>query len=157
MGAVERNGQPAKAGAQLRPARWQDSGTSGDPAFEASSGLAPGNRTRGTSSEAVHRPAVPQERMGSDATRLWLERLPEHIRPQVTSQRHPHVVDRLCQQWERPLQMRSCFWDLLIDQRGNRRGFSFEVFCELSSLESYYVSLLSREQRSAWNRDKGAF
>lgn len=87
-----------------------------------------------------------------EATQRWLASLPEPVRPLITSQRHPHVLNRLCAAWSEPARMRRHFLDLLIDQRGTRRGFSFEVHGELCALENFYVSQLGREQRAEWER-----
>ncbi|WP_157991341.1 hypothetical protein [Caldimonas tepidiphila] len=96
----------------------------------------------------------PADRELLPATLRWLAALPPHVRPIVTGQKHPHVLNRLCDAWLWPMRVRNQFLDLLIDQRGNRRGFSFEVLDEISTLQNYYVTQLTREQRAFWDEHR---
>lgn len=98
--------------------------------------------------------SIHQTRTRSAFARNWMAQIPPHVQPVVTAQKHPHVIERIAPEWRYPIHMRALFWDLLIDQRGNRWGFSFEVFCELSALQTYYLSLLTREQRGFWEAGK---
>lgn len=99
----------------------------------------------------ARRPPGPEDLALTAATQVWLATLPEHARPEFTGWRHPHVLNRLRALWSSPADMRRYFLELMIDHRGTRRGFSYEVLAELTALQDHYASQLSREQRAVWN------
>ena len=55
------------------------------------------------------------------------------------------------------MRVRNQFLELLIDQRGTRRGFSFEVLDELSTLQTHYATQLTPEQRAFWEQHQRLF
>lgn len=69
----------------------------------------------------------------------WMNELPAQVRPSRTAQRHPHVIDQLALAWDRPAQRRLVLRDLVLADRPDRRGFSFEVLDELVRLQAYAV------------------
>jgi hypothetical protein len=64
-------------------------------------------------------------------------------RPEALDELFPRIVNRMAKLWKQPGQMERYFEDLLIDHRGNRKGFPLKVLMDLSTLKDYY-------QRSAF-------
>ncbi|HVL56002.1 MAG TPA: hypothetical protein VM491_05830 [Burkholderiaceae bacterium] len=59
-----------------------------------------------------------------------------------TALRFPWVVQKIQRAWESPRAFDAVMDDLLIDQRGGRRGFPFEVLTELVDLRAWYDAWL---------------
>lgn len=72
--------------------------------------------------------------------RQWLMALPAEARPVYTALRHAHIIDKMARVWQDDDQVALYFVDLLVDRRGNRKGFSFEVLGELIALKDYWQS-----------------
>lgn len=83
-------------------------------------------------------------RSGADlhaSTREWIEHLPRQCRPVAIPRQFPHIANKLCEIWKRPVICDKYFNELVIDQRGGRKGFSLEVATEISLLRQYYARL----------------
>ena len=72
------------------------------------------------------------------AAQAWIRQLPPEEVPSHTATQFPRVVNRIARNWENPRMMREIFADLLIDHRGNRRGFPLAVSRELHALYDVY-------------------
>ena len=67
----------------------------------------------------------------------WLARLPPRYQPLATARRHPHIINHLCEAWEKPAELPAHFRELMLSSRpGRRAGFPFEVLTELADLQS---------------------
>jgi len=77
--------------------------------------------------------------------------LPEEVRPDNLMQRFPHTANRLAENWRRPVAGVREFNGLLIDHRGNRSGFPFEVAMELVTLHDYYVTEVYPQFQGVWD------
>ena len=71
----------------------------------------------------------------------WLLSLPTGDRPLVLAAKYPRIVNILALQWGKPSACRAYFGDLLVDRRGNRKGFPADVHRELRALRDYYHDL----------------
>lgn len=67
----------------------------------------------------------------------WMARLPRGVRPLELLRQFPRVANALAVSWREPSEFRACLYDLLIDKRGNRKGFPKEVIAELLALRAY--------------------
>ena len=76
--------------------------------------------------------------------RKWLDALPSHLRPNKLMEQYPRIVNLIALDWDNLPAMRKVFDDLLIDQRGSRRGFPDEVRHELRALRDYYYLTVVR-------------
>jgi len=95
-------------------------------------------------------PAGTEETDLLDRTFKWLATLPPELRPIVTGQRHPHVVNRLGDLWPNCECTRLYFQSLLIDRR-ERRGFPPEVRKELEALQHHYFVHHSGLPKMLWD------
>jgi hypothetical protein len=75
------------------------------------------------------------------STREWIEHLPSGCRPMAIALQFPHIANKLCEIWKRPVMCDQYFNELVIDQRGGRKGFPLEVATEISLLRQYYATL----------------
>ena len=91
-------------------------------------------------------PAAP-----ADAAAQWMQQLPRHTRPLQTALRFPHIVSGLAARWHSPNDCRPYLEQLLLDERGNRRGFPGPVASELAALKDYYDSVVHPTQQTAWD------
>jgi hypothetical protein len=93
--------------------------------------------------QKVRRPSQPSDRALTGRSMKWLMDLPEEVRPQVTMQRYPRVINALVDVWADAQARDLAFENLLNDRRPGRRGFPIDVERELSTL-CLYASMLPR-------------
>ncbi len=82
---------------------------------------------------------------------LWLNDLPEAVRPMKTCARFPRIVNRLSSAWTRPAECRAYFDELLLDRRGDRQGFPLEVAFELAALKNYFETAVHPSEQTVWD------
>ena len=84
----------------------------------------------------------------------FLASLEGNIRPESTAKQFPRIINRIASLWKKPLLMDNYFEDLLIDQRGDRKGFPLQVAIEIATLrEFYYTVVFPKPSRIAWGKD----
>ena len=111
----------------------------------------------GRSSDATRTPDPAQSRVAPCATQLGphaqriLTRLPPEIRLDRTCAQFPHVVDALLRHWSNPAAFRIALDGLMIDSRGNRQGFPFDVLMEFSALRDYYNVSVDPVKKAGWD------
>jgi hypothetical protein len=82
----------------------------------------------------------------------WKEKLPAAIRPQQLCAQYPRVANRLGLCWSDPQLTGRLLEELLIDQRGGRRGFPKPVAEELMRLRRYHdVYHAGADQSKVWD------
>lgn len=64
----------------------------------------------------------------------WLEALPNGVRPKALALQFPHVVNRLALIWTSGTESLRFLRNLMVDQRGGRRGFPMSVADEIARL-----------------------
>jgi hypothetical protein len=95
----------------------------------------------------VHPERKPQEQALTPEAHTWLARLPPRYQPLATARRHPHIVNRLCELWDSPLDLPAHFRELMLSSRpARRKGFAFEVLTELADLQSM-VELIQKGEK----------
>ena len=85
-----------------------------------------------------------------DATVAWIAELPYTVRPTELAQRFPRIANSIAELWPRVDRCEQYLDALLVDQRGDRKGFPMSVALEIASLRSYYTELHPRA-RNAWD------
>lgn len=71
----------------------------------------------------------------------WLTSLPKDVRPLALVAQYPRIANILALQWSKPTACRAYLEDLLVDRRGNRKGFPVDVHRELRALRDHYYDL----------------
>lgn len=82
---------------------------------------------------------------------LWLNELADAVRPMKTCARFPRIVNRLASAWARPAECRAYFEELLLDRRGDRKGFPQEIAFELAALKNYFETAVHPSQQTVWD------
>ena len=91
----------------------------------------PGSRTEGPPSEVL-----------ASLTAAWLRSLPVRLRPVHLCNAFPRVANRIALVWNDHALADEVLNELLLDRRGNRKGFPPAVASEILRLHAYH------EQRS---------
>jgi hypothetical protein len=102
--------------------------------------------------QAMRQPPSPYDRGPSIAALAWLKELPAQAVPVVLASRFPRIVNRLARFWDSPRMIDACFEELLIDHRGNRKGFPDEVLAELLTLAQYHRAVHKPLDIDLWQR-----
>lgn len=69
-------------------------------------------------------------------TRRWVESLPDASKPWQLMFAYPRLANRIAGAWPDEGEALTVLNDLILDRRGNRRGFSPFVLTELLSLHA---------------------
>ena len=89
----------------------------------------------------------------------WLAGLPANVRPKLLPIQFARIANALARKWASVDGCLAYFDDLLIDRRGNRRGFPIGILIELAALKNYFESVLHRSPQTVWeevaNRTRG--
>lgn len=86
---------------------------------------------------AQRRPLDPRELQLRASTLAWLRTLDPDLRPRELLARFPRVANQVAESWGDPVRGLRVLGGLLMDQRGNRRGFPFGVAAELTTLHDH--------------------
>jgi hypothetical protein len=95
--------------------------------------------------------ASPQDLVLSAQTLSWLATLGANA-PAKLAQCHPRIVNKMALLWSEPPMMHTYLDDLLIDRRGDRRGFPLEILMEIYHVKELFEALYPRAQAKvdAW-------
>jgi hypothetical protein len=85
-------------------------------------------------------------------SKLILDSLPSDVRPKITAAKFPHIMNLVSGSWHEPKAFVQTLDELLIDDRGGRAGFPFDIIVELTDLREYYFSTVRPEARKLWDR-----
>jgi hypothetical protein len=99
---------------------------------------------------AAQRQAAPPQVLSPQAS-LWLDELPQHLRPRETATRFPRIANHLAKVWSTPQPCRAYFDELLLDARGGRQGFPVAVALELAALKNHYDSAVHPTNQTVWD------
>ncbi len=79
-----------------------------------------------------------------------LATLPASVVLAKSCTQYPHAVEKLLANWESPSNFRLALDSMLIDTRGGRQGFPFEIVAEFSDLREYYDRHVHPVCSNAW-------
>jgi hypothetical protein len=83
------------------------------------------------------RPAEPL----TEAAAAWLASLSHEVRPLELARQFPRIANKLCALWKRPAQCDVYIRQLMMSDRGVRKGFPNEVAREISVLANHYATV----------------
>ena len=92
----------------------------------------------------------PAETLAPETVR-WLAGLPGDVRPRQLPIEYVRIANALGRAWADPQACLRYFDELLIDRRGNRRGFSFNVALELAGLKDHYETVVHPTEQTVWD------
>jgi hypothetical protein len=117
-------------------------GGSGASGASAPRPEAPGQPDPGAARWGHLRKAIGDETLRPETVR-WAAGLPEDARPYALMKQYPRLANRVAVAAREPQAFASCIADLLIDRRGERRGFPSEVSQSLFRLRDHYEHLFA--------------
>ena len=98
---------------------------------------------------AARRRSTVAEKLTPETLR-WLTELPVSARPQQLAAELPRIGNAISRLWSIPAACLAYLDELLIDKRGNRRGFPKEILLELATLKSHFQTDIHPTPRTAW-------
>jgi hypothetical protein len=98
---------------------------------------------------ARRRPQPPETLAGE--TIKWLAGLPAEVRPTSLPTQFVRIANALARVWPDHHRSLEYLDDLLIDRRGGRQGFPFEVALEIAGLKDYYETTIHPTAQTAWD------
>jgi len=72
------------------------------------------------------------------ATSAWLRALPMRLKPLQLCNAYPRVANRIAFAWHDPTLVDGVFNELLLDNRGGRKGFPPGIAAEILRLHAYH-------------------
>ncbi len=85
----------------------------------------------------------------------WLASLPRSVRPNMLARRYPRIVNRVAEIWKRPLQCERYLDGLVLDHRGNRKGFPGDVTAEIATLKTHFLATSGIVHHDVWGHRIG--
>lgn len=85
----------------------------------------------------------------------WLTKLPLEARPLALAQQFPRVTNRIAELWKWPMQCERYLEGLIIDERGNRKGFPPDVTIELTTLKIHFNTHVAPMHFGVWGECTG--
>jgi hypothetical protein len=98
---------------------------------------------------ARRRPQPPESLQGD--TIRWLAGLPPDVRPSALPIQYVRIANALARVWSDHRRCLEYFDDLLIDRRGGRQGFPFDVALEIAGLKDHYETVVHPTAQTAWD------
>jgi hypothetical protein len=77
----------------------------------------------------------------------WASTLPPTFRPNALLAKFPRIANLIAALWQDPSSLRRYVDDLLVDKRGNRKGFQPDILRELFALRAHYDELNPQASR----------
>jgi hypothetical protein len=92
----------------------------------------------------------PPEVLLSDTIK-WLAALPADVRPTALPIQYVRIANAVARVWSDHRRCLEYLEDLLIDRRGGRQGFPFEVALEIAGLKDHYETTIHPTAQTAWD------
>lgn len=84
-------------------------------------------------------------------TIAWLASLPFTVRPRELPIHFVRIANALGRTWTDPLRCTRYLDDLVLDRRGNRRGFPLDIALEIVSIKNYFETVVNPMPQSVWD------
>lgn len=91
--------------------------------------------------ETSRRLANPSDMTLNEATYQWVLTLPVEVWPLWLMKYFPRIANQFANTWTHQLSCEALFIQLLMDHRGNRKGFPVDVSREIMVLKSHFETL----------------
>jgi hypothetical protein len=92
----------------------------------------------------------PPEALVADTIK-WLAGLPADVRPTALPVQFVRIANAVARVWSDHRRCLEYLDDLLIDRRGGRQGFPFDVALEIAGLKDYYETSIHPTAQTAWD------
>jgi hypothetical protein len=84
--------------------------------------------------------------------KIIVKALPKPMRPLHTCRDFPHIMNLIASSWHEPKLFVKTLDELLMDDRGDRQGFPFQIIVELTELREHYFTSVHPEALKLWKR-----
>lgn len=98
----------------------------------------------------ARRKPQPPESLQTETIR-WLASLPPDVRPTALPIQYVRIANALARAWGDQRRCLEYFDELLIDRRGGRQGFPFDVALEIAGLKDHYETVVHPMAQTAWD------
>ncbi len=98
----------------------------------------------------AHRPTTSEAKPDIRLLLPWVQELPEEVRPRQLVIQYARIANRLASLWHHPAACEKYLNELMIDERGDRKGFPAEVALELATLQAYFTTQVASQHFSIW-------
>jgi hypothetical protein len=85
----------------------------------------------------------------------WLSNLPPEVRPRALANQYPRIFNKIAELWGRPLLCEKYLDELLMDERGTRKGFPPDVAAELTVLKTHFIATSKVQHFGVWGERIG--
>lgn len=99
---------------------------------------------------ARRRPQRANETLLPDTIR-WLAGLPGDVRPKQLPIEFPRICNELARHWTNARDCLAYLEDLVMDRRGGRTGFVFDIALEIAGLKDHYETVVHPTQQTVWD------
>lgn len=106
-------------------------------------------RKRSIDWQPLRDPPVADDVVLQSPTHLWLRDLSRAVHPTQLCRHHPRIANRIAKHWADPRRTEKLLHDLMVDRRGNRRGFPARIADEIDRLYRYNAGRLNPMLRRA--------
>jgi hypothetical protein len=80
----------------------------------------------------------------------WLSQLPPEVRPRALAAQYPRIFNKIAELWSKPLACEKYLDELLMDERGTRKGFPDDVAAELTNLKAHFLATSNIQHFDVW-------
>ncbi|MEB0012683.1 hypothetical protein QN379_13250 [Glaciimonas sp. Gout2] len=91
--------------------------------------------------ETARRLEIPADLKLNETTYQWVLTLPVEVWPLWLMKYFPRIANQFANTWTKQLICETLFIQLLMDQRGHRKGFPVDVSREIMALKSHFETL----------------
>jgi hypothetical protein len=88
-------------------------------------------------------PVVDDDRVMQSHTHAWLRSIPNGIHPKQLCRHYPRVANRIAVNWQHLHVVDRMLTDLMVDRRGDRKGFPPRMREELERLYAYHAKRMT--------------
>lgn len=99
---------------------------------------------------AARHPKEQEQVKVNNEVMAWLSQLPPEVRPRALAIQYPRIFNKIAELWGRPLLCEKYLDELLMDERGTRKGFPADVAVELTALKTHFVATAKIHHFDVW-------
>lgn len=93
--------------------------------------------------QPLRAPPIDDDVVLQSPTHWWLRDVPRAVHPTQLCRHHPRVANRIAKHWLDPKRTERLLHDLMVDRRGNRRGFPPRIAEEIDRLYRHNAGRLN--------------
>jgi hypothetical protein len=108
-----------------------------------------GRASRSIDWRRLRSPPVDDDVVLQSPTHRWLRDLSRSVHPTQLCRHHPRVANRIAKHWPDARRTERLLHDLMVDRRGNRRGFPQRIAQEIDRLYRHNAGRLNPMLRRA--------